>query len=117
MPWASSPASHDKPVRVTSPGEGQSAVTPTVTREQIPGPWCRRRSVLLGVCVAVILAITVITDLPSPASRATDSASATAVIKEVNDDISPCVFAAGEAFTIYADQAHNSLTVSDRARV
>jgi len=65
----------------------------------------------------VVLAITVITDLPSHASRASNISSASALIKEVNDDISPCVFAAGEAFTIYADQTHNSLTASDRASV
>ncbi len=72
---------------------------------------------LLAACVVVVLAITVITDLPSHASRASNIASANALIKEVNDDISPCVFAAGEAFTIYADQTHNSLTASDRASV
>ncbi len=95
----------------------QTAATPSVTGESDPGPWYRRRNVLLAVCVAVILAITVITDLPSHASRASNIASATALITEVNHDISPCVFAAGEAFTIYADQSRNSLTPSDRARV
>jgi hypothetical protein len=39
------------------------------------------------------------------------------VIKEVNSDMSSCVFAANEAFTIYADQIDNSLTVADRSKI
>lgn len=102
---------------VTESDRTRSEGTPPVAGGSNPGPWYRRRNVLLAACVVVILAITVITDLPSHASRASNIASATALIKEVNDDISPCVFAAGEAFTIYADQTHNSLTASDRASV
>ncbi len=102
---------------MTDPDGTRKAATPTDTGASGPGPWYRRRNVILAACVIVILAITVITDLPSHASRASNIASATALIREVNDDISPCVFAAGEAFTIYADQTHNSLTISDRASV
>jgi hypothetical protein len=80
-------------------------------------PWYRRRGVLLVGGVTAVLAITVITDLPSPTSRATDIASATAVINDVNADISPCVFAVDEALTIYGDQTRGSLTVADRARI
>ncbi len=102
---------------VTTSDGTHSQATPAGIQEPDGGPWYRRRNVLLAACVVVILAITVITDLPSHASRASNIASAAALIKEVNSDISPCVFAAGEAFTIYADQTHNSLTASDRASV
>ena len=97
-------------------GEPPSTLAPD-TGKPDQGPWYRRRGVLLGVCVAVVLVITVITDLPSHASRATNIASSNAVIKEVNADISPCVFGANEAFTIYGYQVHNSLTASDRAQM
>ncbi len=117
MPWAFSRAPHESLVPVTDSDRTQSTAASPANDPSGPGPWYRRRNVLLAACVVVILAITVITDLPSHASHASNIASATALIKEVNDDIAPCVFAAGEAFTIYADQTHNSLTASDRASI
>jgi hypothetical protein len=77
----------------------------------------RRRGTLVGVALVVVLTITVITDLPSPASRSTNIASAATVIQQVNSDMSPCVFSVNEAFTIYGDQTRDAVTAADRARV
>ena len=124
MTGTSTPAADSGAEPGAGPGvhRGREGATPgtgtgTGTGKQERGPWYRRRGVVLGACVAVVLVITVITDLPSHASRATNIASSNAVVKEVNTDISPCVFAANEAFTIYGYQVHKSLTASDRANV
>jgi hypothetical protein len=106
----------DNPARVASAdtapiGSGRAVDT----HQPDPGPWYRRRGVIVAASIALVLAITVITDLPTHSSRATDIQSANAVIKEVNSDIAPCVFAVREAFTIYGDQVRNSLTAADRS--
>lgn len=90
---------------------------PTPDDDSARPPWYRRRGVLLAGGVTAVLAITVITDLPSPTSRATEVSSATAVINEVNADMAPCVFAVNEALTIYGDQTRGSLTAAERAHI
>jgi len=110
---------------MTDPATGEAASgAPTPPPDRGPAadesghePWYRRRGVLVSAAVVVVLAITVVTDLPSHASRASNIASANAVISEVNADISPCVFAVDEAFTIYDDQVHHALTAADRAHI
>jgi hypothetical protein len=108
----------ENPTRLASPGSGSAtSLFPSDAGEKAKSPWYRRRGVLVGAGVAVVLAITVITDLPSPTSRATNIASATTVIQQVNNDMAPCVFSVNEAFTIYGDQMRHALTAADRARV
>lgn len=80
-------------------------------------PRRRRRSLVVGLAVAAVAAITVITDLPQPASRASQISDARAVMQEVNSDIDPCGYATHESFLIYGDQTAHTLTASDRSRV
>jgi len=108
----------ENPTRFASFGADPAAASsPSEGGEETTAPWYRRRGVLVGLGVAVVLAVAVITDLPSPASRATNIASAAAVIKQVNADIAPCAYSVSEAFTIYGDLTANSLTADNRARV
>lgn len=80
-------------------------------------PWYRRRSVLLVGGIALVVAIAVLTDLPTPTSHAADLASAAAFVKEVNTDLRPCGFALEEAFSFREDQLRGSLSATDRATV
>jgi hypothetical protein len=80
-------------------------------------PWYRHRAVLLGAAVVVILAVAVITDLPTPASPGSQVSTANAFIAEVNSDLAPCDYALGEAYGFRADQLHGTLTTSDAAQV
>jgi len=82
-----------------------------------PAPWYRRRAFLVGASVAVVVAITVITDLPVQTSRASDIAAERSVMKEVNGDIAPCALGAHEAFAIYGQAQQGTLSASDRAAV
>lgn len=80
-------------------------------------PWYRRRGWLLAATVFVIVAIAVITDLPTPASHASQIAAADAFIKEVNTDLAPCDYAIHEAYGFRADQLDGTLSASDAARL
>jgi hypothetical protein len=78
-------------------------------------PWYRRRAILLSLGVAIVLAITVITDLPTHTSIAAQVSEETTVLNEVTSDAAPCVAAVGEAFGFYADVTKGSLTPSEQA--
>lgn len=78
-------------------------------------PWYRRRAVLVGAGLAVVLAITVITDLPVHTSRAADISSEKGVLSELNTDLAPCAYAVHEAITIWGEQTARTLSAADRA--
>jgi hypothetical protein len=78
-------------------------------------PWYRRRAALVGAAVAVVLAITIISDLPVHTSRAADISSEKGVLSELNTDLAPCALAVHEALTIWGEQTSHSLSASDRA--
>lgn len=81
------------------------------------GPWYKRRAVLVAAGVAVVAAITVVTDLPQPASRASQISNDSSVITALNADIGPCSYALGESFMIYQDLTAQSLTRSEQGQV
>jgi hypothetical protein len=82
-----------------------------------PVPWYRRRAALVGAGVAVVLAITVITDLPVHSSRAADVSAERSVMKEVNTDVGGCAYAVHESFLIYQKESDGSLTLTQRGQV
>ena len=86
--------------------------------EAAPGPvlpWYRRRATLVAGVAVVVLAITVVTDLPTTASRADNLASAEAFVKEVNQDLGPCTLAVTQAIAMRRAQLDGTLSASDRA--
>ena len=78
-------------------------------------PWYRRRAVLVGLAVAAILAVTVVTDLPVHTSRASDISSEEGVLSELNTDLAPCVYAVHEALRIWGDQSAHTLSAADQS--
>jgi hypothetical protein len=80
-------------------------------------PWYQRRGVLVAVGAAVVVAVAVVTDLPTPASHASDVAGATAFVKEVNQDLAPCDFAVTESFQLRQDQLAGHLTPSEHQQL
>ncbi|HEV3213984.1 MAG TPA: hypothetical protein VGZ03_11380, partial [Acidimicrobiales bacterium] len=97
----------------TAAGDGARPGAPAATAPR----WYRRRPVLLGGGIAVVVAIAVVTDLPTPTSHAADLASAAAFVKEVNTDLRACGFALQEAYAFRQDQLNGSLSAKDRASV
>ena len=97
-----------------------SAAAPGDIREATDGdrpkhtPWYRRRAALLALGTIVVVAVTVITDLPVHTSNASDIAAEQAVMSEVNTDLSPCGYAVRESLAIRSDQMAGEMTPSDR---
>jgi hypothetical protein len=82
-----------------------------------PAPWYRRRGVLLGAGIAVVVVIAVLTDLPTSQSHASDVAAANAFVKEVNLDLQPCDYAVQEAYTFRQEQLDGTLSPENRAHL
>ena len=79
--------------------------------------WYRRPWVIATLSLVVIVAISVVIDLPRPITNAEDAASQTASIKEINTDLAECAFAAKESFHIYNMNFSGKLTTSELAQV
>lgn len=94
---------------MSSPGSTSPFAPPGPPRAE---PWYRRRTVLLGGGVAIIVAIAIVTDLPTSATRASQISTATAFIQEVNSDLAPCDYALNEAYGFRQDLLNHSLTQS-----
>jgi hypothetical protein len=79
--------------------------------------WYKRPWVIITVVVVLVVAISVITDLPHPIARSQDVAAQNSSIKSVNSDIQPCVFAVGEAFRFYRQDVTTQVTSSQLATI
>ena len=77
--------------------------------------WQRRRGLTIGILVLVILVITVLTDLPTSTSRASDISAEQSVMTEVNSDLDSCALAIHQAVGIWTLQSAHKLTAADRA--
>ena len=95
----------------------------TITPGQ-PGPpeagtkaplWQRHRGLTIGIVVLAILLVTVLTDLPTSTSRASDISAEQSVMTEVNSDLAPCALAIHQAVGIWTLQSAHALTPADRA--
>jgi len=79
--------------------------------------WYRHRAVLVAGGLAAVVAIAVLTDLPTHASRSVEIAGDKSVISQVNADVGPCSFALGESLTVYGDLTARTLSAADAARI
>jgi hypothetical protein len=77
--------------------------------------WQRHRSLSIAVVVIVIAVITVLTDLPTSTSRASDISAERSVMSEVNSDLEPCAYGIHQALSIWALASTHRLSAADRA--
>jgi hypothetical protein len=80
-----------------------------------PPIWQRHRSLSIAAVVLVILLITVLTDLPTGTSRASDVSAERSVMSEVNSDLQPCAYSIHQALGIWALAATHQLSAADKA--
>jgi hypothetical protein len=80
-----------------------------------PPIWQRHRRLSIALVVLVIALITVLTDLPTSTSRASDISAEQAVMTEVNSDLQPCVYSIHQALSIWALASTHQLSATDRA--
>lgn len=78
--------------------------------------WYRRAWVIATAAVAAVVVASVLVDLPSTTTRATDTADQTAIMNEINTDISPCAYGIKETYTIYQDLQQHTLTSGEMAQ-
>jgi hypothetical protein len=81
----------------------------------VAGAWYRRRGPLLAACVAAVLAITVLTDLPTSSSPAANVAAANAFVREVNGDLAGCTLSVTQAIALRTAEIDGTLTAADRS--
>jgi hypothetical protein len=86
-----------------------------IAQEPIKPVWYRRGWVLVAAAVTVLIVASVLVDLPTNTTPATDTADQAAVMKQINTAISGCSYAAKETFTIYQDLQAHSLSAADVA--
>ena len=79
--------------------------------------WYRRPWVLASLALIVIIAISVVIDLPHRITPAQDQASQNASIKEINTDLADCAFAVKESFSFYNMDVRHQLTTSDLGQI
>jgi hypothetical protein len=65
--------------------------------------------------VFVIALITVLTDLPTSTSRASDISAERSVMTELNSDLQPCAYGVHQALGIWTLAAAHQLSAADRA--
>lgn len=99
------------PAQPKSTGGGTNPFAPPTSR---PSFWKRKGALITGV-VALLIAVSVVTDLPQSPSPASKRSDVIATIKEVSTDVAGCNAALGEAFTIYHQQAAGILTRAHRS--
>jgi hypothetical protein len=75
--------------------------------------WYRRPWFLATVGIIVVVAVSVITDLPHPVTKAEDASQQNGVIKQINGDTSTCIFALKESFSFYRDELNHSLATAN----
>jgi hypothetical protein len=79
--------------------------------------WYRRPWVLTLLALIVVLAISIIIDLPRHTTTAEDASSQNSSIREMNTDLAECSFAAKESFHFYNEDVAKRLTSSDLAQI
>ena len=77
--------------------------------------WQRHRRLAITAVVLVIVLITVLTDLPTSTSRASDISAERSVMTELNSDLQPCAYGVHQALGIWTLAAAHQLSAADRA--
>jgi hypothetical protein len=92
------------------------ASMPASSLGSIKAVWYKRPWFLTTAAVIVVVAVSVVTDLPHPISKAEDASSQNASIKQINADTKACVFAVKEVFSFYTKQVTGKLSAANRTQ-
>ncbi len=72
--------------------------------------WYRRPWFLATVGIILVVAVSVITDLPHHTTKSEDAAQQNGVIKLINSDSAPCVYALKESYSFYRTELAHPLS-------
>lgn len=79
--------------------------------------WYKRPWILITLGILVVLAVSVISDLPRHITKAQDASEQNDSIHQINTDIAPCVFAVTQSFSFYEEQVTGKLSASNKKQI
>jgi hypothetical protein len=79
--------------------------------------WYKRPWFLVTVAIVLIVAISIITDLPHPITKAQDAATQDATLRSINGDLKACAYAVNESFDFYNSDVSGKLTKSNLSKI
>ena len=82
---------------------------PSSTLSITKAVWYRRPWFLATVGILLVVAASVIVDLPHPITKAEDASQQNGVIKLINGDSAPCVYALKESYSFYRQGLNHTL--------
>ncbi len=85
-----------------------------IVQEAAKPVWYKRSWVIATALVVAVVAASVLVDLPSHTTTASDIAAQTAVIQQINQGVGDCAYAVNETFGFYQDLKQGTLTTNDR---
>jgi len=77
----------------------------------------RRPWFLILVSLIVVVAVSIISDLPTHSTKAQDRATQNDTIIAINGDLAPCIYAVKESFSFYNESLAGKLSSSDLSAV
>ncbi len=86
-----------------------------IAQEPVTPVWYKRGWVLVAAAVVALIVASVLVDLPTHTTVATDTADQSAVMKQINTALAGCSYGVKETFTIYQGQRAGTLSASDRS--
>ena len=98
-------------------GSGPYSASRGAAERARPRPWYLRRVNIAGAVVAVLVAIAVLSDLPTQATRSQQISDAKSIVSEAYGYLRTCNAGLAEAFSIEAQVASKQLTSGDMIRV
>jgi len=79
--------------------------------------WYKRPWFLVTLGIIVVLAVSIISDLPRHITKAQDASEQNDSIHQINTDIAPCVFAVTQSFSFYQEEVTGRLSAANRKHV
>jgi len=86
-----------------------------IAQEPVRPVWYKRGWVLATLAVVALIVASVLVDLPSNTTVATDTADQTAIMKQINTGLAGCSYGVKETFTIYQSRAAGTLSAADQS--
>ena len=81
----------------------------------IKAVWYKRPWFLVTATILVVVAVSVITDLPQPLTKSQDASYQNAALKQINKDLAPCSYAVRQAFTFYEQRVAGTMALANYA--
>jgi hypothetical protein len=93
------------------------AGNPSPPEPSIRRPWHARRWAVVGLAVLVVVAVSVLLDLPHHASGAEEVREASAVVTAVDAGIASCTYSVTQAFSLLDREHAGRITAAERPKL